>query len=156
MCAWTDAECLRSEQDRARSDDVRPDQRGVVDYDRKGRVEQDGARCVVRNRRGDCERWERVDDDRRRGNVRHGGLPHMSSAVAIRNGHGVPRDAQRWLGRGPFRVELVNRDRDRVPERATIYSPRTKESQVWIDRNNDGWADRILFYRNGRLVREIK
>lgn len=80
----------------------------------------------------------------------------MTSALAIRNGRGMPKDAAAWLGRGPFHVELVNRDRDRVPERATIRSTRRNEAQVWIDRNNDGWADHVLFYHNGRLVRELR
>ena len=146
VCAWNDAECIRREQDRARREEARADERRDVDYDR-GRVEYE---------RGRSDRRERVDVDRRRGNVRHGRLPHMSSALAIRNGRGIPKDAQAWLGRGPFRVELVNRDRDRLPERATIVSTRTRETQVWVDRNNDGWADQILFYRNGRLVREVK
>jgi hypothetical protein len=160
MCAWTDVECMVREQDRERQEaraDQRRDveQRRDVDYDRK-RAEVDRIRCTERDRRGECERWEREHDDRGRRGVRHGRLPHMTSALAIRNGNGVPKDARMWLGRGPFRVELENRDRDRVPERATIHSTRTRETQVWIDRNNDGWADRILFYHNGRLVRDVK
>ena len=50
----------------------------------------------------------------------------------------------------------MNRDRDRVPERATIRILGTNETQVWLDRNNDGRADRIMFYRNGRLVRDLR
>jgi hypothetical protein len=162
---------MRREQDRARREDARSDQRRDVDYDRnrdveydrkhdreydRARADRNRGRCLDRKRRGECERWERVYDDRRRGDARHGRLPHMTSALALRNGRGVPADARYWLGPGPFRVELVNRDRDRVPERATIRSTRTNETQVWVDRNNDGWADRILIYRNGRLVREVR
>ena len=147
VCAWNDAECLRREQDRARSE-ARADDRREVDYDYDRRSDR------VEYERGRGER--RVEIDRRRGRVRHGRLPHMSSALAIRNGKGMPKDARTWLGPGPFRVELVNRDRDRLPERATIRSTRSRETQVWVDRNNDGWADHILFYRNGRLVREVK
>jgi len=136
VCAWNDADCLRREQDRVRNE-ARAGERREVDYDYERR----------RNR-GEYERG--------RGNVRHGRLPHMSSALAIRNGKGMPKDARAWLGRGPFRVELVNRDRDRLPERATIRGTRSRETQVWIDRNNDGWADRILIYRSGRLIRDVK
>ena len=152
-CKWNDVECLRREQERARSE-ARADERRDVDYDRD-RVDYDRVTCEVRNRRGDCERWERHDRGERRV-VRHGRMPHMSTALAIRNGKGVPRDARVWLGPGPFRVEMSNRDRDRLPERATIHSTRERETQVWFDRNNDGWVDRMLFYRNGRLVRELK
>lgn len=150
-CRWNDVECLRREQERARAE-ARADERRDVDYDR---VDYDRIRCEARDRRGDCERWERHDRDGRRV-ARHGRMPHMSAALAIRNGQGVPKSARTWLGNGPFRVEMSNRDRDRLPERVTIHSARNRESQVWIDRNNDGWVDRMLFYRNGRLVRELR
>lgn len=174
VCAWNDAECLRREQDRARSE-ARADERRVCAWNDADclRREQERARNEARaserrevgydyERRRDRGAYERGRGERRdeiyrrRGNVRHGRLPHMSSALAIRNGKGMPKDARAWLGRGPFRVELVNRDRDRLPERATIRSTRSREVQVWVDRNNDGWADHILFYRNGRLVREVR
>jgi hypothetical protein len=152
-CRWNEAECLRREQERARAE-ARVSERRRAEYEVEF-VDFDFVRCEARDRRGDCESWERHDRNGRRV-VRHGRMPHMSAVLAIRNGRGIPRDARVWLGPGPFRVDMSNRDRDRLPERATIHSVHRRETQVWYDRNNDGWVDRILIYRNGRLVRELR
>ena len=149
-CKWNDMECIRREQERARRDDRtdnRTDDRRGGDYDRGRERRDNDRRDRDRNRDRGRDGW---------GYERHARMPHMSSALALRNGRGIPGDARPWLGSGPFRVELVNRDRDRLPERAVIQSTRTRERQVWIDRNNDGRVDHMLFYRNGRLVRELK
>lgn len=159
-CKWNDMECIRREQDRARREQdaqrelPRTDRRGG-DYDRDRNRNDRDARCVDRNRRGECERWERTGNGRDP-YMRNARMPNMASALAMRNGRGIPGDARPWVGSGPVRVELVNRDRDRVPERATIRILGTNETQVWLDRNNDGRADRIMFYRNGRLVRDLR
>jgi hypothetical protein len=161
-CKWNDLECLRREQERARREEPRDDRDrdGEFDRQRDGRYDRDGrrdradARCVERRRNGECVRWERVGEGRNYGMP--GRFPKMASALAMRNGRGIPGDARPWVGRGPVRVELTSRDRDRLPERATIRVVGTNETQVWIDRNNDGRADRILVYRNGRLVRDFR
>jgi hypothetical protein len=149
-CKWNDMECIRREQDRERRaedrDDPRADDRRGDD---RGRYERGDDR---RDRDG---RWERE----RRGRdpyMRSSRMPRMASALAMRNGRGIPGDARPWVGNGPVRVELSNRDRDRVPERARIRIVGTNETQVWVDRNNDGRVDLMQFYRNGRLVRELK
>ena len=156
-CRWNDIECLERSRDRERAS---ADRRPNGDYDRRdGRPGRVDVRCEERKRNGECARWERERDDRGRrdrDNRAYGAFPRMASALALRNGRGVPADARRWLGNGPFRVELVNRDRDAVPEMAVIHSRRSNEKQIWYDRNNDGRADRITFYRNGRLVRDVK
>jgi len=155
-CRWNDIECLKRTRDREQASAER---RPNGDYDRDGRPERADVRCEERKRNGECARWERERDDRDRrdrDNRAYGAFPRMASALALRNGRGVPGDARRWLGNGPFRVELVNRDRDAVPEMAVIHSRRSNEKQIWYDRNNDGRADRITFYRNGRLVRDVK
>lgn len=155
-CRWNDIECLKRARDREQASAER---RPNGDYDRRNdRSRRADVRCVERRRNGECALWERERDDRdrdRNGRA-YGGFPRMTSAMALRNGRGVPADARRWLGNGPFRVELVNRDRDAVPEMAVIHSRRSNEKQIWYDRNNDGRADRITFYRNGRLVRDVK
>jgi hypothetical protein len=156
-CRWNDVECLKRTRDREQASAER---RPNGDYDRgddrSGRAD---ARCVERKRNGECALWERKRDDRDgrdRDDREYGAFPRMASALALRNGRGVPADARRWLGNGPFRVELVNRDRDAVPEMAVIHSRRSNEKQIWYDRNNDGRADRIVLYRNGRVVRDVK
>ncbi|HSJ62335.1 MAG TPA: hypothetical protein VK922_00390 [Gemmatimonadaceae bacterium] len=163
-CKWNDAECIRREVERERREESeRRDRDRVYDRDRNDRRDRDWERernrradavCVERNRRGECARWERRGT--RNPYMRASRFPNMASALAMRNGRGIPGDARPWVGSGPVRVELQNRDRDRVPERATIRILGTNETQVWIDRNNDGRADRILFYRNGRLVHDLK
>lgn len=158
-CRWNDVECLKRTRDREQASAERT-RNGDYDRrnDRSGRAD---ARCVERKRNGECALWEREregsDRDGRDRDVRaYGRFPRMASALALRNGRGVPADARRWLGNGPFSVELVNRDRDAVPEMAVIHSRRSNEKQIWYDRNNDGRADRIVFYRNGRVVRDVK
>jgi hypothetical protein len=168
-CRWNDLECIRRETERERREEAeRRDRDRVADRDRNDRDRNDrrdrdwerernrrgDAVCVDRNRRGECERWERRGT--RNPYMRASRFPNMASALAMRNGRGIPGDARPWVGSGPVRVELQNRDRDRLPERATIRILGTNETQVWIDRNNDGRADRIMFYRNGRLVHDLK
>jgi hypothetical protein len=165
-CKWNDMECIRRAQERARQEEARTDRRGDGDYDRgrdgrDGRYDRDDrrdrtdARCVERNRRGECERWERAGNGRDP-YYRSSQMPKMASALAMRNGRGIPADARPWVGTGRVHVALTNRDRDRLPERAVIEVLRTGERQVWHDRNNDGRVDMIQFYRNGRLLREIR
>lgn len=160
-CRWNDTECIRREQERERERERIELDRRDGDFDRarnargrgngRDKMKNRDVRCISWDRRGECYRWERVE----RGRGAYDRLPRMSSAVALRNGRGIPADARHWVGNGPFRVELVNRDRDGLPERAVIRSARTSESQIWDDRNNDGWTDRITFYRNGRVVRVV-
>lgn len=156
-CRWNDIECLKRTRDREQASTERTPN-GDYDRrnDRRGRVD---GRCEERKRNGECARWERERDDRDRrdrDNRAYGAFPRMASALALRNGRGVPADARRWLGDGPFRVELVNRDRDALPEMAVIHNRRSNEKQIWYDRDNDGRADRITIYRNGRLVRDVR
>lgn len=170
-CRWNDAECIRREREaeRARNDrDGRYD-RDDDDYDDddrpyrgnrgkakgKDKIKQKDVRCVDWDREGRCFRWERVGYERDRRNDDRHNFPHMSSALAMRNGRGVPADARPFVGRGPFGVALQNRDRDALPERAVIESRSTNRRTVWEDRNNDGWADLIQIYENGRLIRTI-
>lgn len=156
-CRWNDIECHKRTRD---SEPASAERWPNGDYDhRGGRSGRGDVRCEERRRNGECVRWERERDERDRrdrDNRGYGSFPRMASALALRNGRGVPGDARRWLGRGPFRVELVNRDRDAVPEMAVIHSRRSNEKQIWYDRDNDGRADRITFYRNGRLVRDVR
>lgn len=167
-CRWNDVECIRRETERERAEERDRVERERIDLERErrdrdydrgrnargrgnGKMRNRDVRCISWDRRGECYRWERVD----RGRGAYDRLPRMTSALALRNGRGIPADARYWVGSGPFRVELVNRDRDGVPERAVIRSTRTSEVQIWDDRNNDGWSDRITFYRNGRIVRVV-
>ncbi len=164
-CRWNDIECLKRTRDREQASTERGPN---GDYDRRNdRAGRADVRCEERKRDGECVRWERERDERGRrerdergrrdrDDRAYGAFPRMASALALRNGRGVPADARRWVGNGPFRVEIVNRDRDAVPEMAVIHSRRSNEKQIWYDRNNDGRADRITFYRNGRLVRDVK
>jgi hypothetical protein len=137
------------------------DRRGdnCIDINRDGRCDFGTGRSDNRrsdNRRSDRRRDDCIDNNRdgrcdfglSRG---RGGLPDMISAVMASRGQRSAAD--RWLPRGIRNVRFLDRDRNRVPERATFLDGAGRIAQVWLDNNRDGRADRIQFYQAGRLVR---
>lgn len=154
-----------SDRDSDRDSDNDSDRRGRRgDRDRRGD-------CIDVNGDGRCEfgtgrRTDNRRDDRRRdgcidrnrdgrcdyGTVsRGGGLPDMISSVLF--GRGQRSAADRWVPGGVRNVRYIDQDRNRVPERATFLDGAGRIAQVWLDTNRDGRADRVQFYRNGRLFR---
>lgn len=82
-------------------------------------------------------------------------LPEMETARLYQSGQ-RPEQVRRWVGERTFRVELIDADRNGVPERAEWLNRSGKIVQVWTDRNRDGRADRVVFYDDGKPVRVVE
>jgi hypothetical protein len=132
-----------------------------IDINRDGRCDFGTGRNNNRrsdNRRSDRRRDDCIDNNRdgrcdfglSRGRPR---LPDMISAVMASRGQRSMAD--QWLPRGIRNVRFLDRDRNRVPERATFLDGAGRIAQVWLDNNRDGRADRVQFYQAGRLVRAV-
>jgi hypothetical protein len=126
-----------------------------IDINRDGRCDFGSGRRVD-NRRSDDRRGDDRRSDRGRfpidnRRIDRGRFPDMISAVMASRGQ--RSSADQWLPRGIRNVRLLDRDRNRVPERATFLDGAGRIAQVWFDNNRDGRADRMQFYQAGRLVR---
>ena len=84
-----------------------------------------------------------------------GAMPEMSGAVAA--GRGVrTADVTRYLGDANVVARIVDADRNGVPERVNWVDARSGGIvQTWTDRDGDGRADRVEFYRDGKRVRTL-
>ncbi|MBC7789913.1 MAG: hypothetical protein H7Z74_08195 [Anaerolineae bacterium] len=124
--------------------------------------------CRENSRRNhpDCRNRDRDwddDDDDDRDRDRNGQwdrsryperLPEMRSAIFYQRGQRV-EEVRRWVGERNLRVEMIDSDDNGRPERVTWLNRGGKVIQVWVDRNRDGRADRIEFYKNGKRFRVL-
>jgi hypothetical protein len=116
---------------------------GVCDDAQRG-----GEVCVDRDRDGVCDAAYAGSA----GGV--GALPDMRSAADYRRGQ---RDADvlRWLGDQQVTVRTVDADRDGIPDRVSWLGLDGQVVQAWRDRDHDGIADVVEFFRDGRVVQVV-
>lgn len=81
-------------------------------------------------------------------------LPEMVAGVLAARGTRTP-DVVRWLGGEDVVARPSGAERGGTPERVTWLDRAGRVVQVWTDRNGDGRADRIEFYRDGKRVRVV-
>ena len=82
-------------------------------------------------------------------------MPEMAAGVGASRGGRAP-DVARWLGDQPVTARLSGRTRDGLPQRVTWLDGATQQIvQIWIDHGGDGRADRVEFFRGGKLVKVI-
>ena len=99
---------------------------------------------------GDHRSWCDVDvNDGRRFPSR---LPDMMSAIFYNQGRRT-YDVAQWLGNENYRVRYYDVNRANRPRRATWFDNGGGTVQEWIDSNDDGRADTVRLFKNGRLAR---
>ena len=125
-----------------------------------------GDLCVDANRDGRCDTPRQPADslcrDRDRdGRCDAGGamtpgatLPEMIGAILIGRGE-RSADVGRWAS-AAVSARTVDSDKNGVPERATWLDASGRVLQIWVDENRDGRADRVVLYRNGRVLRTVR
>ena len=121
-------------------DDDRDSSAGDVFGRGRSRPRADTA-CVDANRDGRCD-FTRTDYPRT--------LPEMAGAILIGRNERTA-DVSGWLGNSAVRPRY-EAGRNRVPSRVTWVDGAGRVVQIWTDANQDGRADRVDVYRNGRLL----
>lgn len=108
---------------------------------RTDRTDRDRTRaCIDANRDGRCDReWEI-------GSPYPATLPDMIGALLFTQGRRT-QDMTRWLGTGRYRMQYVDLNRDRRPERITWLDTAGQLLQEWVDTNNDGRADSVRVFQ---------
>lgn len=83
-------------------------------------------------------------------------LPTMLRTDALRDGQ-ISSEAATWLGTyaRTAQAHYLDFDRDKNPEKISWVDSANRTLLVWVDRNDDGRADRVEAYENGRLVQTI-
>lgn len=79
-------------------------------------------------------------------------LPDMMSAISYNQGRRT-NDVMQWLGNENYRVRYSDVNHANRPRRATWFDNGGRTIQEWIDSNDDGRADSVRLFRNGRLLR---
>ena len=117
--------------------------------------------CIDRNRDGRCDDAQQggdacIDADRD-GNCDNatGALPAMAGGALFVRGVRTP-EVINWIGDLDVTARVVDANRDGTPERVTWLDPNNGQVvQTWFDRDGDGRADRVEFWRNGQRTRVL-
>ena len=118
---------------------------GCSDADwRRGRCGFEELRCRDRDRDGWC--------DGSRYPVRP---PEMAWGVAYARGRLVPA-LRPWLGGTRLGVRFGGLGRHGLPYEIVWFDRGNRIAQRWLDDDRDGFADRIAFYRGGRVERVLR
>ncbi len=86
---------------------------------------------------------------------RYGAMPSMQSAVAFERNHEVNDEVRRWVPPVASKVRLVTVPGSNQLLKAIWLDRDDRTVQVWIDTDNDGYADQIERYVNGEKVETI-
>ena len=129
------------------------------------RVDPFGAdyNCSDRDwRNGGCDDWEaRCPDGNGDGwcdytsRTRYGRLPEMAWGPMFADGR-VVHDLRLWLPSPYLEARFRDGNRDGRPEEVAWLDHGGRPVQVWRDDNEDGRADRVVLFRDGRAWRSLQ
>lgn len=152
---YSDGTAWRSDHRVAgRRDDDRDRQSPAYKRDQGDDARRDD--CKQRDRDGRCVNVSGpVTDDGRVTSTDGRRLPEMKNA-AIRPLFGKTSDVKEWTPASTDRVRQFDSDGDGLPERAEFYGKDGGLVAVWYDRDENGRAERVEWYENGRVTRTYR